>query len=345
MKNNIEADIIEVYRLLSIKENNFFKGKKILLLGSDGFLGKYFKKYFDYLIHSKIKVYVDCVDNHISSNILYKNSVVNKNFIKNYNMDIIKFNKKKKYDLIIFLAGIASPTIYKKFPIESLEVSYLGTKKFLEKSRLENSLFIYFSSSEVYGNPDIKNIPTNETYYGNVNSFGPRSCYDEGKRVGETLCYIYKNYFKTKIKIIRPFNVFGPAMSKNDDRVIPRFVRALKENKSLTVYNKGEQTRSFTYIIDALHGFLKVIIKGKKGEIYNVGNDMEEISIYNLARIISRNIVNNNISKIKKMTYPSYYPGNEPMRRQPDLSKIKRDTGFCPTVNLINGLKKFIKYY
>jgi UDP-glucuronate decarboxylase len=345
MKNNIEADIYEVYKLLTKKENIFFKEKKVLLLGSDGFLGKYFKQYFNYLINKKIKVYVDCVDNHISSNIAHKDLLVNKNFIKHYNMDILKFNKKKKYDLIIFLAGIASPTIYKKFPIDSLEVSYLGTKKFLEKSKLEKSLFIYFSSSEVYGNPDIQNIPTKETYYGNVNPFGPRSCYDEGKRVGETLCYIYKNYFKTKLKIIRPFNVFGPAMSKNDDRVIPRFVRALKKKKSLSVYNGGNQTRSFTYIIDALHGFLKVIIKGKEGEIYNVGNDMEEISIFNLAKFISKNVVNNTAIKIKKMTYPSYYPGNEPMRRQPDLKKIRNDTGFYPSIDLKNGLKKFIKYY
>ena len=233
MKNNIEGDIQEVYKLLTKKENFFFKKKKILLLGSDGFLGKYFKQYFNYLIYKKIKVNVDCVDNHISSNNSSKDFITNKNFIKHYNMDIVKFNKKKKYDIIIFLAGIASPTIYKKFPIESLEVSYSGTKKFLEKSKLEKNLFIYFSSSEVYGDPDIKNVPTNENYYGNVNPFGPRSCYDEGKRIGETLCYIYKNYFKTKIKIIRPFNVFGPGMSKNDDRVIPRFVRAIKKKKSL----------------------------------------------------------------------------------------------------------------
>ena len=188
--------------------------------------------------------------------------------------------------MIIFLAGIASPTIYKKYPIESLEVSYLGAKKFLEKSKKDKSIFIFFSSSEIYGNPNIKNIPTKETYYGNVNSFGPRSCYDEGKRVGETLCYIYKTYLKTNVKIIRPFNVFGPGMSKNDDRVIPRFVRSLKNNKPLTIYNHGKQTRSFCYITDAMIGFIKVIVNGKLGQIYNVGNDKEEVSMNKLAATI-----------------------------------------------------------
>ena len=120
----------------------------------------------------------------------------------------------------------------------------------------------FLAQSEIYGNPNKINIPTKESYYGNVNSFGPRSCYDEGKRVGETLCYIYKTYFKTKVKIIRPFNVFGPGMSKNDDRVIPRFIRALKKNKPLKYITMADRLDLFCYITDAMLGFIKVIVKG-----------------------------------------------------------------------------------
>ena len=343
MTKNIKADSEIVYKLLSKKENNFFNNKKILLLGSDGFLGKYFTQYFYTLLNNGHKLTVDCVDNHISSDAsLNKPISVNKR-INHYKRDVMKFNKKTKYDVIIFLAGIASPTIYKKYPLESLEVSYLGAKKFLEKSRLDKSLFVFFSSSEIYGNPDIKHIPTNEDYYGNVNPFGPRSCYDEGKRVGETLSYIYKNYFKTKIKIIRPFNIFGPGMAENDDRVIPRFVRAIKKNKPLTIYSNGKQTRSYCYISDGLFGFLKVITKGKNGEIYNVGNDQQEISINDLVKFIAKNVVNK--VKTKKINYPNNYPGNEPMRRSPDLNKIRKDTGFAPTVDLKESLIKFINFY
>ncbi len=341
MLNIINQEAAEIFHSLRDKENNFFKNKKILLLGSDGFLGRYFVEYFNCLLKNNIKLNLDCVDNNISSKHInnYKNQ--NINF---YKTDVMKFNKNYKYDIIIFLAGIASPTIYKKYPIESLEVSYLGAKKFLQKSMIDKSQFIFFSSSEIYGNPDPKNIPTKEVYYGNVNSFGPRSCYDEGKRVGETLCYIYKNYMNTKIKIIRPFNVFGPGMSNYDDRVIPRFIRAYKKKKALTIYNHGMQTRSFCYIIDAMIGFIKVISVGKMGAIYNVGNDKEEVNMNKLANLI-KIISKDKKLKIKNINYPNFYPSNEPMRRCPDLNKIKKDTKFKPLFNLKESLKRFINNY
>ena len=338
-----KADIIypetySIYNRLNSNENRFFSKKKILLLGSDGFLGKSFLNYFKFLLKNKIYFQLDCVDNNISSFRQKKNK--NK-FINYFCEDLNKFKKRKKYDIVIFLAGIASPTIYKKFPLEALEVSYLGAKKYLEFSKKDKSLFIFFSSSEIYGNPDSKNLPTSENYYGNVNSFGPRSCYDEGKRVGETLCYIYKEYYKTKVKIIRPFNVFGPTMNFNDDRVIPRFIRAIKKNKPITIYNHGKQTRSFCYITDAMVGFIKVISKGNLGDVYNVGNDNDEVSMNTLSNEIKK-LYKKKVN-IKKIKYPSFYPSNEPMRRCPNLKKIKKDTGFKPEEIFKVSLLKFVK--
>ena len=339
--NIVVSETNEIFKLLDKKENNFFDEKKILLLGSDGFLGRYFVEYFNKLNNEKIKVFVDCVDNNISSNRIEKKKI-RKNFTF-YKTNINKFNLKKKYDLIIFLAGIADPSIYKKLPLDALEVSYIGVSKFIKKAKNDKSTFIFFSSSEIYGNPSIKNIPTKESYYGNVNSYGPRACYDEGKRVGETLCYIYNTYLKTKTKIIRPFNIFGPGMGPDDGRVVPRFVRAIRSQKPMTIYNHGKQTRTFCYIVDAMIGFLKVIVSGKDGEIYNVGNNLEEISMNKLAKILTSLTQYKTI--IKKINYPSSYPSNEPMRRCPDLHKIKKHTRYTPKIKLKDSLKRFLESY
>ena len=339
--NIVVSETNEIFKLLDKKENNFFDEKKILLLGSDGFLGRYFVEYFNKLNNEKIKVFVDCVDNNISSNRIEKKKI-SKNFTF-YKTNINKFNLKKKYDLIIFLAGIADPSIYKKLPLDALEVSYTGVSKFIKKAKNDKSTFIFFSSSEIYGNPSIKNIPTKESYYGNVNSYGPRACYDEGKRVGETLCYIYNTYLKTKTKIIRPFNIFGPGMGPDDGRVVPRFVRAIRSQKPMTIYNHGKQTRTFCYIVDAMIGFLKVIVSGKDGEIYNVGNNLEEISMNKLAKILTSLTQYKTI--IKKINYPSSYPSNEPMRRCPDLHKIKKHTRYTPKIKLKDSLKRFLESY
>ena len=195
MHNNFyKNDISEIISGISDCKKKL-RNQRILLVGANGFLGKYFTEVFKELIDKdKIKFKLDCYDNFISS----KNNPdipKNHNYIKFYRKDISKIKIKKKYDKIIFLAGIASPFIYKKYPLETLSVSYNGLENLLKHSLKYKTELVFFSSSEIYGNPDKKNIPTRETYYGNVNSFGPRSCYDEGKRVGETLCYIYKNYF------------------------------------------------------------------------------------------------------------------------------------------------------
>ncbi len=343
-KNNFTDDIIRIFKSLSSKEKSYLKNKKILILGSNGFIGRYFLYFFDYLIKKKYKIKIDCYDNGISSATL-KNELknINNKSINFYNADINRIEFSKNYDIILFLAGIATPTIYKKFPIETLDTSFRGLKNCLDSIKNSKTNFLYFSSSEIYGNPDKKNIPTKETYYGNVNSFGPRSCYDEGKRIGETLCYVYFKKYKCDIKVIRPFNVFGPGMSVKDTRVIPSIVKSIRKNKNIIIFNNGKQTRTFCYVTDAVNGFLKTLINGKKGEIYNIGNEKNEISMNKLAKKIKDNYKNK--SKIINRNYPPSYPGNEPMRRCPDISKARKDLGFKPKINIDESISLFIKHY
>ena len=151
----------------------------------------------------------------------------------------------------------------------------------MERSKSDNSKFIFFSSSEIYGDPDPKKIPIQESYRGNVSTLGPRACYDESKRLGETLCYIYKQYFGVHTNIIRPFNIYGPGMQEADYRVMPNFASNIKAKKNLKLYGSASQTRTFCYITDAMSGFLKVIMNGVSGEPYNIGNQSPRFRLAN----------------------------------------------------------------
>ena len=341
-EKNFFQDTQEIIK--NVKSELFqLKKKKILLIGYNGFLGRYFVNVFNEIIKRNLCTFsVDCYDNYISSDIKFFQKFNLSKEIKLFKNDIRTKKIKKKYDYIIFLAGIASPWIYKKFPLQTLSVSYEGVLNMLKKSRADRSSFIFFSSSEIYGNPDKKNIPTKEIYYGNVNSFGPRSCYDEGKRVGESLCYVFHKYYKTNIKIIRPFNVFGPEMEKKDYRIMPNIIDKLTNNKTIHIHGDGNQTRTFCYITDAITGFLKVIINGKNGEIYNIGNKFNEISMIKLVRLFKQILKNKKIN-YKTVKYPEGYPTDEPARRCPNISKAQKHLNFNPSVDIRSGIIKVLK--
>ena len=318
------------------------KNQKILLVGANGFLGKYFTEVFKELIDKdKIKFKLDCYDNFISS----KNNPdipKNHNYIKFYKKDISKIIIKKKYDKIIFLAGIASPFIYKKYPLETLSVSYNGLENLLKHSLKYKTELVFFSSSEIYGNPDKKNIPTKEVYRGNVSTLGPRACYDESKRLGETLCYIYNNKYNLDINIIRPFNVYGPGMKQKDYRIFPNFISNILNNKKINIYGTGKQTRTYCYITDAIEGFIRVLCYGKKGEVYNIGNTDPEISVSQIFKVLNK--IHNKKILSKFIKHPKSYPSDEPQRRCPDLTKAKTHLNYKPKVKLEDGLINFLNW-
>lgn len=329
------------------QEAKALEGKTILISGGSGFIGSYINAIL-YLLNKKIfknKCKVISIDNYITGS--------KKNFLldigdKNFQFldgDIrLPVVTNEKVDYIIHAAGLASPFYYKKYPLETIESAILGAKNLLELARVTKPVsFLFFSSSEIYGDPDPKFVPTPETYAGHVSSVGPRACYDESKRLTETLCMTYHQIYNIPIKIVRPFNIYGPGMKHIDYRVIPTFIYNGLRGKDLPVHDKGIQTRTFCYITDAIVAIFKVLVSGKAGEVYNIGNDHPEIGMFELAQTITEMLANG--VKPRRKNYPKNYPAGEPQRRCPDLTKIKTHLNYEPKIDLKIGLRQTINWF
>ncbi len=339
----LKTDIDEIVeRLAGIAGD--FSGKTVLLTGARGFLGRYFMEVFARLNETVLDEPVRLVglDNLITAG-KSGAEIPELNNVEFVNHDVIKpFDWSGPLDYVIHAAGIASPYYYRAFPLETLEVAITGTRNMLELAEENGARFTFFSSSEIYGDPDQKHVPMAESYRGNVSCQGPRACYDESKRVGETLCYIFHTMNGTQTNTIRPFNVFGPGMQEADYRVLPNFANRIKAGQPLNVYGTGDQTRTFCYITDAIVGFLQVVLGGVPGEAYNIGNPSPEISMVELVRRIEQALgkkIEHNI-----IEYPDSYPADEPNRRAPDIRKARLQLEFEPVVDLNDGLSRFLNW-
>ena len=338
----LQSDIDEIAERLDARQK--FEGKTVLITGAGGFLGRYFIEVFEKFNQSYFNnpVKVIAVDNLITSR------QIGPKIIEDVNVDFVehdvtkKFDTKQPVDYIMHAAGIASPHYYKKYPLETLEVAITGTKNMLSLAQEKKSRFLFFSSSEIYGDPDSNNIPTSESYRGNVSCLGPRACYDESKRVGETLCYIFQHKFNVHTNIVRPFNLYGPGMQEEDLRVLPNFASKIKSKLPLKIYGDGKQTRTFCYITDAITGLLKVVLDGKKGEVYNIGNPSPEVSILDIVKSIQQ-VLKRDIP-FDVIEYPESYPSGEPYRRCPDIQKAKDGINYIPEINFDEGLKRFLTW-
>ncbi len=334
----ISNDLLDIAPKLS--------GKTILIAGGAGFLGRYLVLTLDYLnknhLSQPCKIVV--LDNFISG---LPDTIKENENIKVIQQDISKpFDIEGPIDYIIHAASIASPIFYIKFRLETIDVGFLGTKNLLELARGKNvKSFMFMSSSEVYGNPDPKYIPTNEDYLGNVSCTGPRAPYDEPKRIGETLCMTYANIYNIPVKIVRPFNIFGPGMRFDDGRAIPNMVISALKGEKMPVYGNGQNTRTFCYISDAIVGFYKILLSDLNSEIFNIGSDEQEIQMKHLADLI-HGLVENEAAKIYNLegANEAYSAKADPNRRCPDLTKIRTMTSYAPKVSLVAGLKRFINW-
>lgn len=342
----VEQDIKNIAAALT-DEARDLSGSTLVITGGAGFLGSYILAVMQELNRSVLAspCRVVAVDNYLTGSKGNLIMEITDPHITYVTADVRQpLNLPTKADYLIHAAGVASPVYYKKFPLDTIEGTVLGVKHMLEYAR-ENGAksVLYFSSSEIYGDPDPNFVPTPETYKGNVSSIGPRSCYDESKRLGETYCMAYHTLFRTPVKIVRPFNVYGPGMKPNDYRVIPNFMMHGLQGKALPVHDKGNQTRTFCYISDAVTGFFKVLLRGRSGEAYNIGNDQEEINMLALAEKVSV-AIGGGVRPIL-IQYPEAYPIDEPNRRCPNLTKAKSELGYAARVDLSSGIARTYEWF
>jgi dTDP-glucose 4,6-dehydratase/UDP-glucuronate decarboxylase len=247
-------------------------------------------------------------------------------------------------DVVVHAASIASPTWYRERPLETIDVNVTGTRRMLDLARdKESSRFVLFSSSEIYGDPPPDRVPTTEDYWGHVSCTGPRACYDESKRLGETLATTYHRMHGLPVTIVRPFNVYGPRLRLDDRRVVPDFVRDALERRPITVHSDGRVTRSFCYVSDAAVAILGLLAGETACEAYNVGND-EEISIGELAEIVDEVSGNGLGVRYETSDDPAYLVDN-PSRRSPDLRKLRAAIDWEPRVPLREGIARTLAAY
>jgi UDP-glucuronate decarboxylase len=348
-----QTDLQYIFNKLGKSEKEKLKDSSILITGCGGFLGYYLMSFLsEYLDEIGIKKIIG-IDNFKLGKPKWIEDLSKSNLkIELYTFDITEFssfetNKINDVDFIIHMASIASPTYYRKYPLETVDANVLGLRGLLDFYKNKDIKgFLFFSSSEVYGDPFPDYIPTSEDYRGNVAMIGPRACYDEAKRFGETLCYLYAEKFHMPISIVRPFNNYGPGMRLNDKRVPADFAKAIIENKKLIMYSDGKPTRTFCYVTDAITGYLKALLY-EPFEYFNIGIDKPEISIKELARIYKEAGLAifgfNQSIEFREPDEQSYLTHN-PLRRCPDISKARELLKYSPSISIDEGVHRFLTF-
>ncbi len=344
----VKEDIENIAKFLK-EDCKKLNGKTVLITGAAGFMGSYFCDVIAYFNENFLEknCKIIAVDNLISGNKSKISNLLKKPFFKFIEANVSKpFEIEEKLDFIIHAASIASPIIFRQNPLETMDSNTLGTKNLLElakKNKVE--AFLFTSTSEVYGDPSPENIPTKETYRGNVSCTGPRACYDESKRFGETLCMVYFTKFNVPIRISRSFNVYGPRLGLHDKRVLPDFMLNAWNNQNIVLLSDGSPTRGFCYITDSIRGHFKVLLSDANGEVFNIGNDLEEISILELAKCIVKTSGKNLEVEFKK-SKDKYYLIDNPNRRCPNVTKLKEFfSDWKPEVMLKEGLERTWQYH
>jgi nucleoside-diphosphate-sugar epimerase len=334
-------------------------GKRLLITGGGGFLGYYLVQAA--LHWNRTRASRGIIDVTVWDNYLRGVPAWLEALRSDKNLHLVRFDMTKPlpkdmghFDWIIHAAGIASPIYYRQKPLECIDANIIGLRNLLDYAVAERDAgrelegVLFYSSSEIYGDPTADAIPTPETYRGLVSCTGPRACYDESKRFGETICVTYARQFGIHVKQARPFNNYGPGLKITDGRVLPDFARNALNGQDLVMLSDGSPTRTFCYATDAITGYYKVLVRGQDGEGYNVGIERPEISMAQLATLVaetSRELFGYRGKVVLGKAQEADYLVDNPNRRCPDITKARTHLDFNPRVLPPEGVYRSLVWY
>lgn len=334
-------------------------GKRLLITGGAGFLGYYLVQaivHKNKSLSSAQKIQLTVYDNFMRGEpdwlVALKESEALT--IRKHDITDPLPTDIGEFQYIIHGASIASPIYYRLHPIETMDANVNGLRYLLDYCLAQKSTgspvqgFLYYSTSEIYGDPTPENIPTPETYRGNVSCTGPRACYDESKRYGETMCVGFAEVHDLPITVARPFNNYGPGLKISDRRALPDFARDILAGRDIIMYSDGAPTRTFCYTADAIVGYFKILMRGRAGEAYNIGVEGPEISIKELAErvvALSKELFNYEGKIVYQVSSDENYLVDNPNRRCPIIDKAVEHLDYNPSVSLEEGLKRALLWY
>lgn len=341
------------------REFAHMSGKELLITGGGGFLGYYLVQsvlYWNKTKNTADRIHVTVYDNYIRGVPAWLMSLNGDKDLKLVRQNMIEPLPTVMPDFayVVHAAGIASPFYYRKHPIETMDANINGLRSLLEYSRRQKEKsqnvdgFLFFSSSEIYGDPSPDKIPTAEDYRGFVSCTGPRACYDESKRYGETLCVNFARQYDLPVKVARPFNNYGPGLKITDRRVLSDFARDVMSGRDIVMLSDGSPTRTFCYSADAIVGYYKILVNGLNGEAYNIGIERPEISILTLAQktvSTAKELFGYKGQVIQKTNIGNDYLTDNPSRRCPVIEKAKKHLGYNPTILIDEGLPRSLIWY
>lgn len=334
-------------------------GHSLLITGGAGFLGYYLVQAvlaWNNRVDAERQIQLTIYDNYIRGVPPWLTALQDEPTLTLVRYDVIQPlpADMPDFDFIVHAAGIASPRYYRLHPLETMDANINGLRSLLEHARQRQDTgnpvkgMLFFSSSEIYGDPDADHIPTSEDYRGYVSCTGPRACYDESKRYGETLCVVFAQQYGVEVKVARPFNNYGPGLKISDRRVIPDFARDVLAGRPIVMHSSGTPSRTFCYASDAVTGYLKVLVRGRVGEAYNIGTESPEISMADLAErvvAVGRELLGYGGEVIKQPSDEKDYLVDNPQRRCPSIAKARAELEYEPAISLDEGLRRSLVWY